>query len=228
MNLKSMAMLLLVVTLAAVGCGKTDTPAPAGQAVPAAQEPGASVDGSLAADTAAEPRVTFDNVLIKERPALVGPGYDWEVRATLVNGDGAPLDGGEFVVDLTRKGEVAPFVRHSAQIFFTPAIVPGKSTGFSAVIPAGNVTERPAVEGVDVVVKLTKVLPKRVVAAAWTPLNPELAEAKVVSPTVVIAADGTVLGTLPGPGEAAAPGDAAAAEPAPLASAAAGPVHPAN
>lgn len=188
-------MPFVALALLAGGCSKTGTPERASLAADAAPKPKAT--GGAAVDAAAGVAgVTLDNVQLSERATADGQGQEWVIRATLINGTGEQLNGGEFVVDLVRKGEATPFARHGTQIFFSPAVIPGRSTAFLASIPADNAQDKPPISAIEVNVKLLKAKAKPQVAAAWKPLDPANAAPKVVSDTVVMTKEGKVIGKI--------------------------------
>lgn len=211
-SLNLLSILALVAVL--VGCGRSDTPAPD---VDADGNPPLSVEEGEAQGEPGAPvgdvEVAFDNVLISEREA----GKLWSVRATLINKSSVPLHGGEFAIELARKSEDRPFATHGTQVFFSPAVAPGRTTGFAASFPIIGVGDLPPVTGSDVRIRMTKALPAPVIADAWKPMDPTTAEVKEVGERVlvtdageriVLPSKGEVLRATPGPG-VPAPSDVA-------------------
>lgn len=216
MKLKSLGLLVLA-AVAATGCGKKDAPNPAGKASQPAAEGAAKVPPTVGAPVDETPglaTVKIDNVRLGERESATGGGKDWVVRATVINSGAEPLDGGQFVIDLVRKGETQPFVRHSSDIFFSPAVIPGRTTALIASVPTANAKDVPALEGIEVHVRVIKALKKPQIAPAWKPLNPKTAEVRVVSDTVIMTPDGKVLATIPREDAEKAMASAKAAAPA--------------
>lgn len=181
---------LLLLASIAVGCGKQGTPgtdegSEAGAepvAIDASDAPaGPAVGGGTASDA------DFDHVKVMERE----PGKSWAVRATLINKGSAPLQGGDFVIELTRKGEKAPFATHGTQVFFSPTVPPGRTTGFVASFPVTGVEDLPSVDGVETKIRLHKASAAPAVADGWKPLDPATATPKEVGQKVMVTADGT-------------------------------------
>lgn len=199
MKLKSLGLLVLA-AIAIAGCSKKEAPTPAGKAGQPAEVASRKAPPTAGAPVDEEPglgSVKIDNVRLGERESANGTGKDWLVRATVINAGSEHLDGGQFVIDLVRKGEVQPFVRHSADIFFSPAVVPGRSTALIASVPNVDVKDIPALEGIEVHIKVLKALKKPKIAPAWKPLDPKKAEVRVVSDTVIMTPDGKILATIP-------------------------------
>lgn len=177
-------VLALLVLLAA--CGRQQAP----NAPNAGSADGGASAARPATTAASVPLVRFENLKVEERPSYDKKGTDWVIRASLVNTGAAPLDGGEFVVDLVRNGEDQPFAVHSTQVFFSPAVAAGRSTSFIATMPGSNVASRPALNQLSARARLVKALPRPRVAAAWKPLDPATATPRVVGDTVIIDASG--------------------------------------
>jgi len=201
MKFKSLVLVLIAVS-AMTGCGKKEPSASAGNATHAAQMPAAQPSGTTGRSTQPDPvqglsNVALDNIRLSERPASDGKSQEWVVRATLVNRSAEPLNGGEFVIDLARKGEAQPFARHGTQIYFAPEVAPGRSTSFLASVPENGVQDKPPVEAIVATVRVMKAIAKPKVATAWKPLDPSTAEVRVVSETVVLTKDGKVVGKIP-------------------------------
>jgi hypothetical protein len=199
MKLKSLGLLVLA-AMAIAGCSKKEETAPAGKTGQSAEATPKKTVPTAGAPVDAEPglaTVKIDNVRLGERDSATGKGKDWLIRATVINSGGEPLDGGQFVIDLVRKGEVQPFVRHSSDIFFSPAVVPGRSTALIASVPNKDVKDVPSLDGIEVHVKVLKALKKPKIAPAWKPLDPKKAEVRVVSDTVIMTPDGKILARIP-------------------------------
>jgi len=209
--MKSTLKLLSVLFLAsmAAGCGKTGTPGPSSDeeagAAPVAIEANQAADAPVAAGLSSD--AAFDHVKVVERE----PGKAWAVRATLINKGSVPLQGGDFVIELTRKGEKSPFATHGTQVFFSPAVPPGRTTGFVASFPVTGTQDLPPVDGVETTIRLHKASAAPVVAEGWKPLDPATATPKEVGQKVLVTADGTrvVLPDTPATAASAPPAQAA-------------------
>lgn len=178
------------------GCSKNQAPAPAQKVTvaPADSQPAQDKPRALttakapdAVEQAAKtaPMMTYDNVIIAERQGLDAHSKEWAVRATMINASGNPLPGGEFVVDLMRRGETEPFARHSMDLYFSPEISPGRKTAFSATVPMPTAGDLPNADGIDVRIRLVRLIAPAKVAAAWKPLDPTTAKPRVVSSVTV-------------------------------------------
>ena len=202
-TLKFLSVLLLASTVAA--CGKQSTPGTEADgdagAAPLAVEAGDAPKTAPAAGLASD--ASFDHVKVMEREA----GKTWAVRATLINKGSVPLQGGDFVIELTRKGESAPFATHGTQVFFSPAVPPGRNTGFVASFPVAGAQDLPAVDGVETKIRLHKAMAAPAVADGWKPLDPSTATPKEVGEKVMVTADGTRV-VLPAATPSAAPAPA--------------------
>lgn len=183
---KIIQLMLLCAVIAA--CGKPQTP---GTTSGAAGATPVSVDTTpepknTAREVPVQAHVEFDNVRLLDRE----DGKMWSVRATLINKDSVPINGGEFVIELLRKGESEPFAVHGTQVFFSPAVTPGRTTGFAASVPIEAIKDRPALAGVEVRVRMGKALPPPVIADAWKPMDPKTAPVHEVGEKVLITKDG--------------------------------------
>lgn len=184
---------ILALLAATVGCTEDKSPDRAGlgtsgsqrDAIAAAPGPGTGTGTS------------FENIRVEERQGAGASAKDWSVRATLVNQSAAALDGGDFVIELSRNGEQRPFAVHSTQVYFSPAVPKAKSTSFVAQVPSVNVANRPPVNEITAQIRLVKASSKPKVAAGWKPLDPTTAKATVVGQTFIIGPDGKRVAVAP-------------------------------